>query len=100
MSFFSFKGLVDSISSILSSDPPPAAMAEEAGPSVVNERVALKLKGYFDLAKEEIDKAVRAEEWGLPDDAVTTTPMPTASSSRPSPPASQTPSPQAASTTK
>ncbi|KAJ6821873.1 uncharacterized protein M6B38_130850 [Iris pallida] len=71
MSFFSFKGLVDSISSILSSDPPPAAMAEEAGPSVVNERVALKLKGYFDLAKEEIDKAVRAEEWGLPDDAVT-----------------------------
>ncbi|CAL9058040.1 unnamed protein product [Musa banksii] len=39
-------------------------------PAVVGERVALKLKGYFDLAKEEIDKAVRAEEWGLTEDAV------------------------------
>jgi spastin len=29
----------------------------------------VKLRGYFELAKEEIDKAVRAEEWGLPDDA-------------------------------
>ncbi|KAJ6807497.1 uncharacterized protein M6B38_170440 [Iris pallida] len=45
-------------------------MAEAAGPSVVKERVVLKLKGYFDLAKEEIDKAVRAEERGLPDDAI------------------------------
>lgn len=41
-----------------------------AGPSVSNERVAYKLKGYFDLAKEEIGKAVRAEEWGLVDDAI------------------------------
>lgn len=40
-------------------------------PSVVNERVVLKLKGYFELAKEEIDKAVRAEEWVLIDDAIT-----------------------------
>ncbi|XP_071716205.1 uncharacterized protein [Rutidosis leptorrhynchoides] len=37
---------------------------------VENERAAYKLKGYFDLAKEEIDKAVRAEEWGLIDDAI------------------------------
>ncbi|KAL8114282.1 hypothetical protein AgCh_021220 [Apium graveolens] len=37
---------------------------------VSNERAAYKLKGYFDLAKLEIDKAVRAEEWGLLDDAV------------------------------
>lgn len=37
---------------------------------VENERAAYKLKGYFDLATEEIDKAVRAEEWGLIDDAV------------------------------
>lgn len=37
---------------------------------VSNERAAYKLKGYFDLAKVEIDKAVRAEEWGLLDDAV------------------------------
>ncbi|KAK8502912.1 hypothetical protein V6N13_100215 [Hibiscus sabdariffa] len=35
-----------------------------------NERTAYKLKGYFDLAKGEIDKAVRAEEWGLVDDAL------------------------------
>ncbi|OMO78635.1 hypothetical protein CCACVL1_14257 [Corchorus capsularis] len=35
-----------------------------------NERVAYKLRGYFDLAKGEIDKAVRAEEWGLIDDAL------------------------------
>eukprot|EP01018_Ginkgo_biloba_P017946 Gb_17300 [translate_table: standard] len=36
----------------------------------VKKRVVQKLKGYFDLAKEEIHKAVNAEEWGLPDDAV------------------------------
>ncbi|CAN4111644.1 unnamed protein product [Withania somnifera] len=35
-----------------------------------NERTAYKLKGYFELAKEEIAKAVRAEEWGLTDDAI------------------------------
>lgn len=40
------------------------------GSRVSNERTAGKLKGYFDLAKEEIDKAVRAEEWGLVDDAI------------------------------
>lgn len=37
---------------------------------VENERTAYKLKGYFDLGKKEIDKAIRAEEWGLNDDAV------------------------------
>jgi spastin len=42
-----------------------------AGPSVSNERVAYKLKGYFDLAKKEIAKAVRAKEWGLVYDAIT-----------------------------
>ncbi|KAG1359177.1 spastin [Cocos nucifera] len=42
----------------------------DAGPSVISERVVLKLKGYFELAKEEIDKAVRAEEWGLTEDAI------------------------------
>lgn len=40
------------------------------GASVSNERVAYKLRGYFDLAKDEIAKAVRAEEWGLVDDAI------------------------------
>nr|GEX39156.1 spastin isoform X1 [Tanacetum cinerariifolium] len=35
-----------------------------------NERIAYKLKGYFDLGKKEIDKAIRAEEWGLNDDAL------------------------------
>ncbi|KAL6008018.1 hypothetical protein ACLOJK_033524 [Asimina triloba] len=46
------------------------AMDSVIGPSVSNERLAHKLKGYFDLAKEQIDKAVRAEEWGLTDEAV------------------------------
>lgn len=45
------------------------AMDGEGGVSTGNERTAYKLKGYFDLAKEEIAKAVRAEEWGLPEDA-------------------------------
>lgn len=42
----------------------------DPGTRVSNERIAYKLKGYFDLATEEIDKAVRAEEWGLIDDAI------------------------------
>ncbi|RWW07937.1 hypothetical protein BHE74_00030801 [Ensete ventricosum] len=75
------KDIVDSFSEFFSrapaaSDrsPPPAPDRMEPSPStapaVVGERVALKLKGYFDLAKQEIDKAVRAEEWGLTEDAV------------------------------
>ncbi|MCD9644405.1 hypothetical protein HAX54_032612 [Datura stramonium] len=40
------------------------------GVATGNERTAYKLKGYFELAKEEIAKAVRAEEWGLADDAI------------------------------
>ncbi|OIV98735.1 hypothetical protein TanjilG_24906 [Lupinus angustifolius] len=38
--------------------------------SISNERVAFKLKGYLDLATQQIDKAVRAEEWGLIDEAI------------------------------
>ncbi|KAK9273633.1 hypothetical protein L1049_018443 [Liquidambar formosana] len=78
MSFF--KGLIDSLGSILSSSsyesqPNPSFsdtrnMEGVAGTSVTNERTAYKLKGFFDLAKEEIAKAVRAEEWGLVDDAI------------------------------
>lgn len=78
MSFL--KGLIDSFGSVFSSDeshpnpsPPPdsSTMDGVAGPSSVsNERVAYKLKGYFELAKDEIAKAVRAEEWGLVDDAI------------------------------
>lgn len=89
MSFL--KGFVDSLSSILSSSPSdsnsslrdshpnptsPNSLSMEAiagagnRATVSNERVAYKLKGYFDLAKEEIAKAVRAEEWGLIDDAI------------------------------
>ncbi|CAM6093454.1 unnamed protein product [Calypogeia fissa] len=34
------------------------------------ERAVQKLKGYFSLAKEEIEKGVRSEEWGLTEDAV------------------------------
>ncbi|GJN01055.1 hypothetical protein PR202_ga18290 [Eleusine coracana subsp. coracana] len=71
MSFL--RTLADTFSSLLfSSGGGAGAPMDAAAPSpaaVVGERVALKLKGYFELAKEEIDKAVRAEEWGLPDDA-------------------------------
>uniref|UniRef100_A0A2N9JBF6 microtubule-severing ATPase n=1 Tax=Fagus sylvatica TaxID=28930 RepID=A0A2N9JBF6_FAGSY len=78
MSFL--KGLIDSLGSIFTSPydsnanpslpDSSSTMEGVAGPSVSNERVAYKLKGYFDLAKEEIAKAVRAEEWGLVDDAI------------------------------
>jgi hypothetical protein len=75
------KAFFDSLSSVFStpdasaSSPvsPPSSRSMEAAPAasaVVSERVALKLKGYFELAKEQIDKAVRCEEWGLPDDAI------------------------------
>ncbi|KAG6728227.1 hypothetical protein I3843_02G143600 [Carya illinoinensis] len=74
------RGLIDSLGSIFSSTygsepnsgPPNSSSTMDgvAGSSVSNERVAYKLKGYFDLAKEEISKAVRAEEWGLVDDAI------------------------------
>jgi spastin len=74
------KGIIDSLGSIFSSPyeshPNPSSpnssstMEGGAGPSVSNERVAYKLKGFFDLAKEEIAKAVRAEEWGLVDDSI------------------------------
>ncbi|KAM0884981.1 hypothetical protein ACQ4PT_030626 [Festuca glaucescens] len=68
MSFL--RALADSLSSLLFRTPDAQPMADAAGAAaVVGERVAVKLKGYFELAKEEIDKAVRAEEWGLPDDA-------------------------------
>ncbi|KAL6569414.1 hypothetical protein OROMI_013928 [Orobanche minor] len=78
MSFW--KEIIKSFSSIFSDSVQPhqnsssstgdRAMDSEGGVSTGNERTAYKLKGYFDLAKEEIAKAVRAEEWGLPDDAV------------------------------
>ncbi|XP_007021974.2 PREDICTED: spastin isoform X1 [Theobroma cacao] len=77
MSFL--KGIMDSLSSILSTnDSSPYESTENPSSSTYqnmegiagNERTAYKLKGYFDLAKEEIDKAVRSEEWGLVDDAV------------------------------
>ncbi|MQM12532.1 hypothetical protein Taro_045450 [Colocasia esculenta] len=69
-----FQSLLDSIGSLFS-DPDSSkghSMDDVApGPSaVVSERVAQKLKGYFELAKEQIDKAVRAEEWGLVEDAI------------------------------
>ncbi|XVE73983.1 hypothetical protein DITRI_Ditri11bG0162400 [Diplodiscus trichospermus] len=76
MSFL--KDIVDSLSSILSTDSSPYESTQNPSSSSCqnmegitgNERTAYKLKGYFDLAKQEIDKAVRAEEWGLVDDAM------------------------------
>ncbi|KAI3504343.1 hypothetical protein L1887_32938 [Cichorium endivia] len=80
MSFF--RELIDNFNSIFS-DPVSPSNRSNQNPSssnsyqnraamdgVENERAAYKLKGYFDLAKEEIDKAVRAEEWGLHEDAI------------------------------
>ncbi|KAJ9188424.1 hypothetical protein P3X46_003783 [Hevea brasiliensis] len=78
MSFL--KGIIDSLGSVLSSyssaspveegNPSSGTMEGVTGTSITNERAAYKLKGFFDLAKEEIAKAVRAEEWGLVDDAI------------------------------
>ncbi|CAL9237047.1 unnamed protein product [Arabidopsis halleri] len=79
MSFL--RGIIDSFSSILneeskkdpivsSSSTSSGSMNGIDGVPVTNERIAYKLKGYFDLAKEEIAKGVRAEEWGLHDDAL------------------------------
>ncbi|KAJ6400446.1 hypothetical protein OIU84_015986 [Salix udensis] len=83
MSFM--KGIIDSLSSIFSvpeedshsqhQNPNSTSTSTpmdgmDPGTGVPNERIAYKLKGYFDLATEEIDKAVRAEEWGLVDDAI------------------------------
>ncbi|KAE8709396.1 hypothetical protein F3Y22_tig00110332pilonHSYRG01437 [Hibiscus syriacus] len=76
MSFI--KGIIDSLSSIISTDSSPHESTQNPSSSISqnmegisgNERTAYKLKGYFDLAKKEIDEAVRAEEWSLLDDAV------------------------------
>ncbi|TYJ27040.1 hypothetical protein E1A91_A07G159800v1 [Gossypium mustelinum] len=76
MSFI--KDIIDSLSSIISTDSTPYESTQNPSSSTCqnmegiagNERTAYKLKGYFDLAKGEIDKAVRAEEWGLVDDAL------------------------------
>ncbi|KAL1828532.1 hypothetical protein DCAR_0207766 [Daucus carota subsp. sativus] len=64
--------LFSNTSSSSQQSPPPDnnSSTSDMDGVVSNERAAYKLKGYFDLAKEEIDKAVRAEEWGLLDDAV------------------------------
>ena len=80
MSFL--KGIIDSLGSIFSDSTSPdeaqsspnfsdnGAMDGVVGTGVSNQRIAYKLKGYYDLATEEIAKAVRAEEWGLVDDAI------------------------------
>ncbi|KAF9613961.1 hypothetical protein IFM89_014026 [Coptis chinensis] len=71
-----FKGFFDSLSDIFAAPPSQnikSTMENSPvgiGTPVSNERTAYKLKGYFELAKEEIAKAVRAEEWGLAEDAV------------------------------
>ncbi|KAK3036330.1 hypothetical protein RJ639_031737 [Escallonia herrerae] len=92
------KGIIEAIFTATFSAPSDSQQSPSDRPMdgvVSNERTAYKLKGYFDLAKEEIAKAVRAEEWGLADDAVshyqvaqqilveaTSTPVPTYMSSR------------------
>jgi spastin len=61
---------IDQNSSSSQTNPRTSSSMEASPSSVSNERVAYKLKGYYDLATQEIDKAVRAEEWGLIDDAI------------------------------
>ncbi|XP_023540720.1 spastin isoform X1 [Cucurbita pepo subsp. pepo] len=80
MSFF--RGVADYIGSIFSEASSIHDLSQNRGREgastmegvngipVSNERYASKLKGYFELSKEEIAKAVRAEEWGLIDDAI------------------------------
>ncbi|KAL4585828.1 hypothetical protein LXL04_010454 [Taraxacum kok-saghyz] len=80
MSFF--RELIDNLCSVFSDSGSPSNTSNQnpslsnnyqnrsAMDGVENERAAYKLKGYFDLAKEEIDKAVRVEEWGLIGDAI------------------------------
>ncbi|XP_027331852.1 spastin isoform X2 [Abrus precatorius] len=81
MSFL--QGIIDSFNSIftphnssssetdrMEASPTPTPTPPPSSSSVSNERVAYKLQGYFDLATQEIAKGVRAEEWGLIDDAL------------------------------
>lgn len=80
MSFL--RGVIDYIGSIFSetssihnspqnrSREGASTMDSVNGVPVSNERYASKLKGYFNLSQEEIAKAVRAEEWGIVDDAI------------------------------
>lgn len=80
MSFL--KDLAETLSSMFTDTPSPPSSSPNDNPqqnsgdrtmdgvATGNERTAYKLKGYFELAKGEIDKAVRAEEWGLVDDAI------------------------------
>ncbi|PHT40600.1 hypothetical protein CQW23_19454 [Capsicum baccatum] len=80
MSFL--RDLAETLSSMFTDTPSPSSSSPNDNPqknsgdrtmdgvATGNERTAYKLKGYFELAKGEIDKAVRAEEWGLVDDAI------------------------------
>ncbi|KAJ8573237.1 hypothetical protein K7X08_009748 [Anisodus acutangulus] len=80
MSFL--KDLAETLRSIFSDNTPSSPSSSPNDPrhnsgdrtmdgvATGNERTAYKLKGYFELAKEEVAKAVRAEEWGLADDAI------------------------------
>ncbi|ERN19465.1 hypothetical protein AMTR_s00069p00187480 [Amborella trichopoda] len=79
MNFFRelFESLGALSSSLSSTDEPSSTVSnqghhsmESVVPSVSKQKIAQKLKGYFELAKEEIAKAFRAEEWGLTEDAV------------------------------
>lgn len=56
-------------SGIMENDRPNSSASPVLG-NVDGERVVEKLKGYFSLGKSEIDKAVRADEWGLMEDAL------------------------------
>ncbi|CAI9101608.1 OLC1v1038975C5 [Oldenlandia corymbosa var. corymbosa] len=78
-----FRGFIESLNSVFNSDHPQSSSSTTAEYSssqrtvskmdsvaTGNERTAYKLKGFFDTAMEVVDKAVNAEEWGLPEDAI------------------------------
>lgn len=80
-----FKGFVETLNSVFSSNQPSSPTTTTAaenssrsyrtpsdmdGVATGNERIAYKLKGFFDTAMDVVAKAVNAEEWGLPEDAI------------------------------
>lgn len=60
-----------SISSTSSTSFPATGVTSTSNSNNMSKKkLAQKLKGYFELGKEEISKAISAEEWGLPAEAI------------------------------
>lgn len=59
-----------SSSTASTSSPATGVTSTSKNNNMSKKKLAQKLKGYFELGKEEISKAISAEEWGLPADAI------------------------------